>query len=109
METQRRPIPQLRRLAVSTILAIDLGKYKSVACAYDGDPAAARFLSFTTCRSELVRLFEQHAPTVVVIEACALAGWVHDLCVERGHTGLVANTATEAWKFKHTKRKTARD
>ena len=26
-----------------TILAIDLGKYKSVACLYAGDPATARF------------------------------------------------------------------
>jgi transposase len=94
---------------VSTILAIDLGKYKSVACLYDGDPAAASFSSFTTGRAELVRLFQQHRPAVVVIEACALAGWVHDLCVEWHHTCLVANTASEAWKFKHTKRKTDRD
>jgi len=94
---------------VSTILAIDLGKYKSVACLYDGDPTAARFLSFTTSRAELMRLLGQHPVAVVVIEACALAGWVHDLCVERGHTCLVANTASEAWKFKHTKRKTDRD
>jgi transposase len=94
---------------VAIILAIDLGKYKSVACLYHDDPAGARFLSFTTCRTELVRLLQQHQPAVVVIEACALAGWVHDLCVERGWTCLVANTASEAWKFKHTKRKTDRD
>src|SRR3954466_16382311 len=105
METQRRPTIHLRRLAVSPILAIDLGKYKSVACVYDGDPAAARFLSFITCRAELVRLVGQHPEALVVIDACALAGWVHDLCVELGHTCLVANTASEAWKFKHTKRK----
>jgi transposase len=46
---------------------------------------------------------------VVVIEACALAGWVHDLCTELGLPCRVANTASAAWKFKHTKRKTDRD
>jgi transposase len=45
----------------------------------------------------------------VVIEACALAGWVHDLGAECGLPCRVANTASEAWKFKHTKRKTDRD
>src|SRR5215468_8481998 len=91
------------------ILALDLGKYKSVACLYHGDPATARFHTLTTCRTELLRLFQQHPAAVVVIEACALAGWVHDLCSELGHTCRVANTASEAWKFKHTKRKTDRD
>ena len=43
------------------------------------------------------------------MEACLLAGWVHDLCVEQGVKCLVANTASEAGKFRHTKRKTDRD
>jgi transposase len=34
---------------------------------------------------------------------------VHDLCHELGPACHVANTAGEAWKFKHTKRKTDRD
>jgi transposase len=91
------------------ILAIDLGKYKSVACAYAGDPAAERFESLTTDRASLRRLFAKYRLAVVVIEACALAGWVHDLCAEMGLPCRVANTAAEAWKFKHTKRKTDRD
>jgi transposase len=95
--------------STTTIVALDLGKYKSVACLYDGDPAAARFQSLTTSRSELVRLLGQFPGATVVIEACALAGWVHDLCADLGHPCLVANTASEAWKFKHTKRKTDRD
>jgi transposase len=93
----------------TTILALDLGKYKSVACLYDGDPAAARFYTVTTCRAELARLIDRHRPAVVAIEACALAGWVHDLCAERGVACRVANTASEAWKFKHAKRKTDKD
>ncbi|HZY87938.1 MAG TPA: IS110 family transposase [Gemmataceae bacterium] len=42
-------------------------------------------------------------------EACLLAGWAHDLCAELGLPCHVANTASEAWKFKHAKRKTDRD
>src|SRR5262245_32631076 len=91
------------------ILALDLGQYKSVACAYAGDPAAARFESLTTDRDPLRRLFAKHRPAVVVIEACALAGWVHDLCAELGLPCKVANTASAAWKFKHSKRKTDKD
>ena len=56
------------------ILALDLGKYKTVACAYQGDPAAARFESLTTDRDHLRKLFARRRPAVVVIEACALAG-----------------------------------
>src|SRR5262249_55285734 len=50
-----------------------------------------------------------HRPGVVVFEACTLAGWVADLCEELGLAFKVANTASEAWKFKHAKRKTDRD
>jgi transposase len=91
------------------ILALDLGKYKTVACAYPGDPAAARFESLTTDRAHLRKLFAKYRPAVVVCEACALSGWVADLCAELSLPCRVANTASEAWKFKHTKRKTDRD
>src|SRR4051812_353990 len=101
----------MKTLSASTtpIVALDLGKYKSVACTYDGDPATAGFQALTTCRSELVRLLGHHPGAAVVIEACALAGWVHDLCAELGLPCKVANTASEAWKFKHTRRKTDKD
>ena len=46
---------------------------------------------------------------MVLIEACLLSGWVRDLCAELAVTCLVANTTSEAWKFKHLKRKTDRD
>jgi transposase len=91
------------------ILALDLGKYKSVACCYDRATAAHRFQTLDTSRDELRRRFQRHRPGVVVFEACALAGWVHDLCAELGLPCKVANTASEAWKFKHTKRKTDKD
>src|SRR5262245_28634962 len=95
--------------AARTILALDLGKYKSVACAYDPPTTHAVFDTRATTAGELRRWLAKYRPAVVVIEACALAGWVHDLCGELGLACRVANTASEAWKFKHTKRKTDRD
>ncbi len=93
----------------TTILAVDLGKYKCVACTYDRATAAAEFRPLTTSRAEVDRLIRAARPAVVVIEACTLAGWVHDLCQELGVPCRVANTAAEAWKYKHAKRKTDRD
>lgn len=103
METSANPL----------ILAIDLGKYKSVACVYTpasaGARAVERLVAIDTSAENLSRLIRREAPAVVVIEACALAGWVHDLCAELGVPCRVANTAGEAWKFKHSRRKTDRD
>jgi len=95
--------------ANTIILAIDLGKYKSVACVHDQSTGEYRITTFETTRAELRKLIGQEQPAAVVIEACLLAGWVHDLCGELGVRCLVANTASEAWKFKHLKRKTDRD
>jgi transposase len=95
--------------STSTILAIDLGKYKSVACLHDPNSGEFRFTTFDTSRTELGELLAKERPAVVIIEACLLAGWVRDLCDHCGVRCLVANTASEAWKFKHLKRKTDRD
>ena len=101
--------PAASTAAPGLILALDLGKYKTVACAYTGSPDTARFESLTTDRNRLGQLFAKYRPAVVVVEACALSGWVADLCQELGLPCKVANTASEAWKFKHTKRKTDKD
>ena len=76
-----------------TILALDLGKYKSVACVYDPATAQARFDTLTTSREQLRKLFARVRPAAVVIEACLRAGWVHDLGHELGLPCHVANTA----------------
>src|SRR5262249_30133065 len=82
-------------------------KYNCVACVY---PAADRYTFPATDPSlaEGGRLIRRTRPAVVVIEACSLAGWVSDLCGELGVPCRVANTAAEAWKFKHARRKTDR-
>src|SRR4051794_8939408 len=106
MKTTKKNSP-----AAGCILAIDLGKYKSVACIYPtaGRQAEIRYESFDTSPDELADLLDRVRPAVLVIEACALSGWVHDLSLGRGVPCKVANTASEAWKFKHTKRKTDKD
>ncbi len=94
--------------AADTILALDLGQYKSVACV-SRSADDHRFTRLDTSRHELARLISRHQPAAVLIEACLLAGWVRDLCAGLGVACLAANAATEAWKFKHLKRKTDRD
>jgi hypothetical protein len=44
--------------AAETILAIDLGKYKSVACLYRSADDN-RFVSFATSRAEITRLLDK--------------------------------------------------
>src|SRR5262249_60581610 len=95
--------------AAGPILAIDLGKYKSVASVYDRQAAAADFRTIDTSTAEVERLIRRTPPAVVVIEACALTGWVHDLCAILGVRCRVADTAAEVWKYKHARRKTDRD
>ena len=92
-----------------TILAIDLGRYKSVACVYARATRAHTFRTLDTTPEDVGRLLARHPGAVVVVEACANAGWVHDRAVAAGHTVKVANTAAAAWKFQHLKRKTDRD
>ena len=94
---------------MSRILAIDLGKFKSVTCLLDTDTNQTEFWSMTTDRQYLLAVLKSFEPDLVVIESCGLAGWVHDICTEEGYEVLVCNPNQEAWKWKHVKRKTDRD
>ncbi|HZZ78919.1 MAG TPA: hypothetical protein VFE62_10400 [Gemmataceae bacterium] len=64
----------------NTILAIDLGKYKSVACLLDPNSGEFRFTTIDTSKEELRSLVASAQPGVIVIEACLLAGW-STICV----------------------------
>ncbi len=61
------------------ILAIDLGKMKSVACDYESETAAGRFETGRTEPAILEHLSRRHRPDSVVIEVGPAAGWVTDL------------------------------
>ena len=94
---------------MSRILAIDLGKFKSVTCLLDSATNETEFWTMSTDRHYLLTVLKNYRPELVVIESCGLAGWVHDLCTAEGYEVLVCNPNQEAWKWKHVKRKTDRD
>jgi len=93
---------------MTRILAIDLGKFKSVACLYDADSADAVFQAVQTRPDTFYELFLELKPDRVVFEVCGTAGWIHDLAVELGFAVQVANPQHEAWRWKKVKRKTDR-
>lgn len=92
-----------------TILAIDLGKYKSVCCSYDVTTKVSTFETISTTPDDIRTVIERHPGDTVVIEACSPAGWVHDLCSSLNVPCVVANTNGEAWQWKRVKRKTDKD
>jgi transposase len=96
-------------IPTNTILAVDLGKFKSVCCWYDLATKATTFRTIATSPSELPDAIQRQPNVTVVIEACSPAGWVSDLCESLGVPLLVANTNGEAWAWKNVKRKTDRD
>ena len=91
------------------IIAIDLGKFKSVACLYDVGSGTPQFETMPTRPTAFHDLFVMHEPDRVVIEIGSQAGWVCDLAEALGIEIQVANTNHEAWRWKNTKRKTDRD
>ena len=91
------------------ILSIDLGKFKSVFCAYDRETRAPRFATVLTSPDEFRRVLERECPELVVFETCTIAGWVADLCEAVGLAYQVANPLHEAWSWRKVKRKTDRD
>jgi transposase len=94
---------------MTRILAIDLGKFKSVSCLLDTTTNATEFWTLSTDRHYLQTVLKNYTPNLVVIESCGLAGWVHDVCTAEGYEVLVCNPNQEAWKWKNVKRKTDRD
>ena len=91
------------------ILALDLGKFKSVSCCFDTEVQTTEYWTLSTDRPYLTTVLQKYQPELVVIEACSIAPWVHDLCSELGFRILVCNPNQEAWRWKNVKRKTDRD
>ncbi len=98
-------------MSLETIIAIDLGKFKSVVCVMDAATRQHRFETIATTPAAVHELLARQATKdpsrmVLIIEACDAAGWVHDLAVAVGLCVKVANCCHEAWKWKKVKRKT---
>lgn len=94
---------------MTRILAIDLGKFKSVACDYDTKTHQHTFSTVPTRPQAVHDLIVERSPGRVVIEVGSQAGWVKDLCEAFGVEVQVANPSHEAWRWKNTKRKTDKD
>ena len=87
------------------ILALDLGKYKTVSCEYESETGAHRFHHSLTSRSGLTELVKTVQPELVVLEICNLAGWICDLLRGLGVAVQVANTNDEVWSWQKVKQK----
>ena len=90
------------------ILALDLGKFKSVACDYEAETGRHRFATVLTTAKALHDLIVDCEPDRVVIEICSIAGWVGDLVRGLGIELQVANTADERWQWRKVKQKNDR-
>lgn len=76
-------------MGFATIIALDLGKFKSVACVMDAATRVHRFETLDTTPRRLHELFAANmgadlSRTLVVVECCDAAGWVHDLATSLG-------------------------
>src|SRR2546423_7297803 len=87
------------------ILALDLGKYKTVGCDYESESGAHQFKRGFTTPVGLARMVQEVKPNRVVIEVCSIAGWVCDLLWGLGIEVQVANTSDDAWRWRKVKQK----
>jgi transposase len=103
MRNVNDPLPPAKN-----ILALDLGKFKSVACVLDVASNIHRFETIVTSPSAVHDLLAEVMPDRLVIEACSISGWVCDIARSLDLIIQVANTNGEAWNWKKVKRKSDR-
>jgi hypothetical protein len=102
-------------MGFATILALDLGKFKTVACVMDTSTRRHAFETIDTSPATVRDLVARHmmpadpSATLVVFETCDTAGWVHDVCTSLGTSVTVVNANDERWRWRRVKRKTDRD
>lgn len=90
------------------ILAIDLGKSKSVACDFDSCSGDYSFFKFASTPGALHDALAERSPERVVFEIGTTAGWVFDLCSQVVADVQVANPTHHGWQWRNNKRKTDR-
>jgi transposase len=97
-----------RKDSAMKILAIDLGKFKSVFCLSEGSAGGEQYGKVATDPGCLHDLLVKHQPDRLVIEAGPAAGWICDMAQGMKITIQVANTNDERWQWKKSKQKTDR-
>lgn len=97
---------------MNTIMAIDLGKFKSVICFYEVKTAKHRFISIETTPQAIHDLVVENPVDMIVFEACDIIGWICDLLDDLHNPGTheikyaVANTNAPEFSGKRLKKKT---
>ena len=90
------------------ILALDLGKSKTVSCLLDSKTAGHRYETVKSTPFSIHQLFERTQPERIVFETSSMAGWVHDIAATFDVSIQVANPNHESWRWRNTKSKTDR-
>ena len=101
-------------MGMTKIIALDLGKFKAVACVMNVADRSHVFETIEMSPAAAHELLARHATdpagaTHVVFETCDCCGWVYDLCAALGLSARVVAANTEAWQWRRVKRKTDRD
>jgi transposase len=101
-------------MGLRRIIALDLGKFKTVACVMNALDRSHVFEAIEMSPAAVHDLLARHATadpgeTRVVFETCDCCGWVYDLCVALGLPASVVSANSEAWQWRRVKRKTDRD
>lgn len=91
------------------ILALDLGKYKTVFCNYNSNNGEHKFGKVKTTPQAIHDLIVEKEPQRVVLEVCTIAGWVVDIAKTLGKETETANTTHDAWRWKNVKKKNDRE
>ena len=91
------------------ILALDLGKYKTVFCEYNSANSEHNFGKINTTPQDMHDMFVDKDPDRVVMEICSVAGWIVDIAKALGIDTEVANTTHDAWRWKNVKKKNDRE
>ena len=90
------------------ILAMDLGKNKTVFCEYNSETAKQKFGKVKTTPQQIHDMLIEKAPDKIVFEICSAAGWIYDIAEALGIETEVANPSHQGWRWKKVKRKTDR-
>jgi len=91
------------------ILAMDLGKSKTVFCEYNSNNGEYEFGKVKTVPQQIHDLIVERSPNGVVFEICTIAGWVFDIVKALEIEVEVANVNHEARRWKNVKRKNDRE
>jgi len=90
------------------ILALDLGKSKTVGCIWQMDDRSHEYVTVRTTPRAIHDVLVNVEPDRLVMEVGTPAGWIYDIAVALGITVQVANPNHEGWRWRNVKRKTDR-